>query len=313
MCYDRAMIHYAVQTGRFIKDCPCSPRTVSCGYLNLNLHTGCPYRCSYCILQAYLEDSGRPVFYTNISDLETELGELAAQRQNIRIGTGELTDSLAYDPQTQTSRKLLRIFQAYPDMVFEFKTKSVHIRHLMTHPGAIRNIVVSWSLNPQPLVRREEKKTPSLNRRLKALGEIQERGYRVGIHLDPLLIVPRYRSLYRDLIRSLARTIRPDRIAWWSLGALRFPHPLREKIFQHPRSRLFAGELVRGYDDKYRYFKPLRIELFSFVRDQIYRQISRDLPLYLCMEDKETWREIFPGISPRRENINRLLYQSVLG
>ena len=83
----------AVQKGAFIKHCPCSPGAVPCGYFNLNLQTGCPFACSYCILQAYLEDKTRAVFYTNWLDLEDELQKFLAVNKEVRIGTGELSDS----------------------------------------------------------------------------------------------------------------------------------------------------------------------------------------------------------------------------
>ena len=58
---------------RFVKHCPCSPGAVPCGYFNLNLQSGCPFDCSYCILQAYLDDKEQAVVYTNWADLEAEL------------------------------------------------------------------------------------------------------------------------------------------------------------------------------------------------------------------------------------------------
>ncbi|MEN8154555.1 MAG: hypothetical protein ABFR75_11095, partial [Acidobacteriota bacterium] len=79
-------------------------------------------------------------------------------------------------------------------------------------------------------------------------------------------------------------------------------------------SRLFYGELIKGYDNKYRYFKPLRRELFRFVRDEIRSNVGAvgEPPLlYLCMEDREMWEDIFPEINPDPEQINRLLYENV--
>ena len=93
------MIEYRIQKGNFIKHCPCSPETVPCGYYNLNLHTGCNFGCSYCILQAYLETKD-PIFYTNIDDMERELEAFAPDHPYLRIGTGELSDSLAFEPLT---------------------------------------------------------------------------------------------------------------------------------------------------------------------------------------------------------------------
>ena len=301
------------KNGPFIKHCPCSPGAVACGYFNLNLQSGCPFDCSYCILQAYLEDKNRAVFYNNWTALETELQEFLATNKEVRIGTGELSDSLAYEKILPGAARILELFQGFPETVFEFKTKAVAIRALLEAKEVPANIVVSWSLNPAPLIRREEPLTPSLPRRLRALAAVQAKGFAIGIHFDPLILFPGWQVHYRELIRSLSRVIDPGRVAWWSLGALRFPAELKKHIFRHRESQLFWGELIEGQDKKYRYFMPLRLELFRFVRDEIRARLSRHVPFYLCMEDQDTWKEIFPELPADEKEINRYLYGSAMG
>lgn len=305
------MIKFAEQKGKFIKHCPCTPDVVPCGYYNLNLHTGCPYCCSYCILQAYLETTA-PIFFTNFADMETELAEISQTQKYLRIGTGELTDSLALDPRTGYSHKILAIFEKFPHIVFEFKTKSAHVENLLSYKKVLKNIVVSWSLNPREFIEREEQLTPDLTSRLEAMAKVQARGYKIGIHFDPIVIFAGWQAAYLELVQEIARIIEPPRIAWWSLGALRFPYAMREHIFKHPHSRLFEGELIKGHDGKYRYFKPLRLELFRYMKQIIRANIPGEVPLYLCMEDKEVWEEIFPEIEPREEIVNKYLYESAL-
>jgi spore photoproduct lyase len=280
---------------------------VPCGYYNINLHTGCPFDCSYCILQAYLETT-EPVFFTNFEDLEKELLDISAVQKHLRIGTGELSDSLALDHQTDYSRKILSIFEKFPHILFEFKTKSVHVENLLKYENALKNIIVSWSLNPREVIEREERLTPDLGSRLKALAKVQNHGYKIGIHFDPIIIFTGWKTAYEELVKEIAGVIDPAKIAWWSLGALRFPYSLREHIFKHRDSRLFDGELIKGHDGKYRYFKPLRLELFHFIKEKILEHISPDVPLYLCMEDREVWQDVFPEITPNEEAVNRYLY-----
>jgi spore photoproduct lyase len=302
----------ALQKGAFIKRCPCSPGAISCGYWNIHLQSGCPFDCSYCILQAYLEDKDQGVFYTNWADLGIELQSFLAKNSAARLGTGELSDSLAYEAAYPVAARIVDIFRDYPQAVFEFKTKSDAIRSLLAVREPPPNIVVSWSLNPAALIRGEEHRAPSLARRLRALEAIQAKGYAIGIHFDPLVLFPGWQEHYRRLIRSLARVIRPGRIAWWSLGALRFPPQLKPHIFRRPRSQLFWGELVEGADGKYRYFTPLRLELFRFIRDEIRARLSGPVPLYLCMEDAGAWEEIFPEMKADEATINRRLHQAAL-
>lgn len=317
------MIRFEEQKGKFIKHCPCTPEVVSCGYYNINLHTGCQYRCSYCILQSYLE-SMEPVFFTNIDDMKKELLEISKTRKFLRMGTGELSDSLALEPQINFSRKILSIFEKFPDVVFEFKTKSTHVENILNYPGArgpyiqlncekkMKNIVVSWSLNPQEVIEREELLTPNLLSRLKAIETVQKKGFKIGIHFDPILIFNGWKAAYSNLIKEMSKIIVPTNIAWWSLGALRFPYSLRDYIFKHCDSHLFEGELIKGYDGKYRYFKPLRLELLHYIKKKISTLISNNIPFYLCMEDKEVWEEVLPELSPIEEDVNKFLYESAL-
>jgi spore photoproduct lyase len=306
------MLKETVQKGAFVKHCPCSPGAVPCGYFNLNLQSGCPFDCSYCILQAYLEDKDQGVFYTNWTDLKTELQNFLADKKKVRIGTGELSDSLAYEAVHPVAGRILELFRDFPEAVFEFKTKSDSIRSLLDVKEPPQNIVVSWSLNPQAIISGEEHRTPPLAQRLQALDAIQAKGYAVGIHFDPLILFPGWQEHYRELIRTLSRVVRPQRIAWWSLGALRFPPALKPHIFKHPDSQLFWGELIEGEDKKYRYFMPQRLELFRALRDSIRADISEHLPLYLCMEDACVWKEILPGLAAEEGSINRYLYAAAM-
>ena len=91
------MLKEAVQKGAFVKHCPCSPGAVPCGYFNLNLQSGCPFDCSYCILQAYLDDKDQGVFYTNWADMEAELRNFLAANRDGAHRHGELSDSLAFE------------------------------------------------------------------------------------------------------------------------------------------------------------------------------------------------------------------------
>jgi spore photoproduct lyase len=305
------MVQYKRFKGSFIKHCPCSPGAVSCGYLNINLHTGCPYHCTYCILQVYL-DTKAPVFYTNLADLRQELQAVSKKQSHIRIGTGELSDSLAWDNTTRYSGKIIEIIDQFPDIIFEFKTKSTNIHHLLAQPRALKNIVVSWSLNPQVIIDTEEIKTPSLQARLQAMKAVQERGYRIGIHMDPLIYTPGWQPAYEKLVKTLATSIRADKIAWWSLGALRFPPQLRPAILKNKHSMLFYGELIKGFDGKFRYYRPQRLELFNVVIRAIQRYFSRDIPLYLCMEDAACWAAVLPHLKGEEGWINQYLYQSAM-
>jgi spore photoproduct lyase len=65
---------------------------------------------------------------------------------------------------------------------------------------------------------------------------------------------------------------------------------------RRPSSRILDGEFVTGLDGKLRYFKPIRLELYGWLRE-ILDAWSRDLGLYLCMESDDVWSHAL-GWSP---------------
>jgi len=100
--------------GSFLKKCPgISPGMVCCNYYVVNLAKNCIYDCSYCFLQDFLGNNPMQVAYVNVEDLLVELEEVFTQYpdRNFRVGTGELTDSLALDAIVPYTTYLLPFFQ----------------------------------------------------------------------------------------------------------------------------------------------------------------------------------------------------------
>jgi spore photoproduct lyase len=64
-----------------------------------------------------------------------------------------------------------------------------------------------------------------------------------------------------------------------------------------PNTRIFLGELFPGRDGKFRYLMPIRVEMYRKILGWL-RDANSDLFVYLCMESKEVWDQVF-GWSPR--------------
>jgi len=293
------------QKGDFIKPCPCTPHYLGCRYVTINLDLNCPLDCTYCILQLYLSNPLLTVF-VNTPDLWLELDAFLGRRQGgppVRIGTGELGDSLALDPITERSRELVPYFRQHPEALFELKTKSTHIQNLLTIDPA-PNIVIAWSLNAPAVAQEDEGGAPPVSERIEAARRVVEQGFRTAFHFDPLIRHPGWKEGYAGVIRQLSARIPSDRIAWISLGALRFPPALKEIMAQrHPDSRLLYEEFIRGLDGKFRYFKPHRLEMLCFTAERLREGLGREVPLYLCMESGEIWRRVLKKEPAGEEDI----------
>ncbi len=287
--------------GNFVKPCPGTADSYRCcNYLVVNETTNCPIDCTYCILQGYINNPAITI-YTNYRKILDEIQQLSKSNLNrvLRVGTGELTDSLALDPLTRLSEKLIAKVQQLPNVILELKSKTDNIGHLLNlNP---QKVVLSWSLNPEEYVQSDEHKSDNLFKRLTAAKQAGEKGFMLGFHFDPILYFPNWKKAYIQLISQLSEQVNPDRIAWISMGSLRYPPHLKEIIRKRfPHSKIFSGDQIKGLDGKTRYIRPLRKMMYRFILQNIREKLG-DVFVYFCMEDERMWEDVI-GKKPMNNN-----------
>lgn len=297
--------------GKLLKSCPGTRHYFCCGYRILHFGTQCTLDCTYCILQAYLNQPNLRLFGNTDEMLQELADELEGNGDRLyRIGTGEFTDSLLLDPLTEFSRVLVPFFAKTRNAVLELKSKTDFIGNLagLEHNG---RTIAAWSLNSEQVRRHEEPKGASLSERLRAARRCAEQGYFLAFHFDPLLEYPDWRSGYSDIVDRLFDAVDPKRVVWISLGAFRFMPELKQIIQErHPRSKIPYGEFIRGLDGKMRYFREIRVELYSHLAEKI-RAADPELCVYLCMEGEDIWTDSL-GFSPEsRGGLANMLDEAV--
>jgi spore photoproduct lyase len=280
------------------KPCPCSPGVVSCGYHNANLGFGCPFECTYCFLQNYTNAPGIVL----PADLDDFFDAFKGYRSDIRLGSGETTDSLVYDDLTGFSARIVEFFRPYPQSTFEFKTKSDNIQGLLSVKAA-SNIVVGWSLNPQEIINSEEHFTASLDKRLEAARRCVAHGYRVAFHFDPVIYFKGWEALYEDVVARLFKAVPAESMAWISVGALRMTRQ-QKKIIENrfPRNTILDAELLTAEDGKLRYSRDVRVDIYTKMLSWIRSRASGATKIYLCMEMEGLWSNIIQEKLPRKRS-----------
>ncbi|HEX9444752.1 MAG TPA: radical SAM protein, partial [Candidatus Binatia bacterium] len=208
--------------GEFLKKCPGSDGQVCCNYFVINFASNCSMDCSYCYLQEYLADNPALKVFGNVDDLIAEADAMLGRHRKFffRIGTGEITDSLALDPYIGFSAEVVPFFAEQPNVLLELKTKSDCVDGLLGLDPKDR-VVVSWSMNPQRVIDADEHGTASLEERLSAARRCQAAGYRLGFHFDPMVEYPGWESDYRDMVEKIFAAVDHKRVSWVSLGVLR--------------------------------------------------------------------------------------------
>jgi spore photoproduct lyase len=250
--------------------------------------------CSYCFLQEYLANNPTLKVFTNVADLLREVAAVVDRQpwRQFRIGTGELSDSLALDPVLGFSGDLVPFFAERKNVLLELKTKSDCVDGLLALDPKDR-VVVSWSLTPPEIVEREEHGTASFSARLAAARRVQMAGYKLGFHFDPLIESPGWEEGYRDIIAGIFSALDPRRVAWVSLGSLRLTPVLRATMRRRfPQTRLLSGEQVPCADGKWRTFQALRVKMYRALAGWL-KQAAPQVPLYMCMETAPVWEKVF--------------------
>lgn len=292
------LMHYP---GRFLKSCQGSGAEMCCNYFVASYAWNCHFECTYCVLQSYLSNNAIYIC-TNIEAFMADIHETLRQYPDrvFRIGTGELADSLALDHITAYSKRIVPFFGSYPNGILELKTKSNQIANLedLDHSG---HTVISWSLNSHRICGSEERKAASLEERISAAVQCQKWGYKLGFHFDPIVYYPGWETEYYDVVKELFASINPAKVAWISLGALRFTPHLRESVQKrYTDSKLPYGEFIPGHHGKLRYFRPIREEIYRKMVDWI-REEAPQVFVYLCMESRLVWKKSFEVV-PRDAN-----------
>jgi spore photoproduct lyase len=307
-------LHVAPKKGKAFDQCASlDHRYICCGTHVLRALSNCPYECSYCFLQDYLTDSTTWV----IGESERLLDEVREKTARhpwrfFRVGTWELGDSLALEPLVGTAQELVRGFAAMPNALLELKTKSDTVDGLLDLPHNGRT-VVSWTMNPEAVVRTEELRTASVEARIGAMRNVAEAGYPVGIHFDPIILHEGWEEAYEGLVERIFEAASPERVAWISIGSLRFNPEMKRAIeANYPGSRITSAEMVLGDDGKMRYVKPIRLQLYDHVYRAIRRHAGGEVFVYLCMERPEVWERVF-GESPRSVGHHDYLFTKSLG
>ena len=204
----------------------------------------CLYDCRYCFLQGMFR-SANYVWFVNHEDfaaaIDEEVTKADAAGESMCFFSGYDCDSLGMEGVTGFAEDFVERFADWPSATLELRTKSVGVRCLLEREP-LENVVVAFSLSPGEVAAAVEHKAPSVARRLKAMRELAEAGWRIGLRLDPLIDFANFEGSYRQLVEEIFSAVPVDAVHSATFGPLRFPKEMLRKMEQmYPREPLFAA------------------------------------------------------------------------
>ncbi len=245
----------------------------------------CIYECEYCYLQGYFETPDLVIF-VNHDEIIKEMESIVAKHPTCWFHAGEFSDSLALSHMTNELSIYFKFFKKFSDSKLELRTKSTNIKILLKE-SPLKNVITTFSLSPSSVTKELDKKTPSLNHKLRAINELHKSGFPIGIHLDPIVYSENFQKDYETLLDKLAEAIPLDLVNYFSLGVVRFTKDVYKEVKRnYPDSVIHKQELIKGHDQKVKYPRPLRIWILNQVKKMALQRRAIKESIYLCMENE---------------------------
>ncbi len=235
----------------------------------------CIYDCRYCFLQGMYR-SAFYVLFVNYEDFFSQINKTINEQpeRQVYFFSGYDCDSLALEPVTGFADSFLPLFREHKNSVIELRTKSVQIRNLLRQP-AFDQCVIAYSLSPDNIADTLELKAPGLDKRLKAISQLQQRGWNIGLRFDPVIYQTEFKAVYRQFFQKVFSTVDADQVHSVSLGTFRMPADFFQKMQKlYPQEKLFAAPLTKQ-QKQIAYHPDIDKALMTFCQQEILQYIPK--------------------------------------
>ncbi len=269
--------------------CPVSSsKTRCCNLLTLDVFEGCAYGCSYCSIQSFYDENVIKID----KDFKKKLLNLELDKEKIyHIGTGQSSDSLLFGDSFGALSALLEFARKNQNVILELKSKSNNISTLLKSEVP-KNVICTFSLNPEIIVQNEELFSASLEERIRAAKNLRDKGILVGFHFHPMVVFENFEKEYKKIAQKLLDEFKPGEVVMVSFGTLTFIKSVLKSIRANLKSSKILQMPLTETAGKYSYPLWQKKEMFKMLYNE-FKPWHKEVFFYLCMEDESLWSEVF--------------------
>ena len=192
--------------------CPVfSEKTRCCNLQTLDAVMNCGFECTYCSIQSFYH--GEEIIFQG--NFKEKLDAIKLDPNRIyHIGTGQSSDSLLWGNKNNVLQDLFSWAEKHRNVVLELKTKSANTHFLLDYPVP-PNVICTWSMNAETIVKNEELRTAPLQARIKAARKVADKGILIGFHLHPIVAFQGWEEEYPEMIQQLLSTFTLRKLPWY--------------------------------------------------------------------------------------------------
>lgn len=164
--------------------------------------SGCSAMCLYCYLVCSYNKCSYLRLFVNREEMMDKLVSFSQKADRLTFEIGSNSDLVLENTITGNLPWVIERFAAEGRGRLTFPTKFALTEPLLNldHGG---KTLLRMSLNPETIISKVELGTSALPQRVKALNDVCEAGYPVGILLAPVILLPGWKELYGNLLERL--------------------------------------------------------------------------------------------------------------
>lgn len=248
--------------------------------------SGCRAMCLYCYLVCNYNKCAYLRLFVNREQMMDRLlkkSNAASNPQTFEIGSNSdlVLENIVTGNLPWTIERYAREGKGF----ITFPTKFAMVKPLLglAHGG---KTIFRMSFNPTEIIRRVEIGTSPLDARISALNDMAQAGYRVGLLIAPIILLPGWQQLYAELIEELAdkldEKVKNHGFIEIILMTYSFvQNAINTEAFPHA-VQLFDRDLMTGRGrGKYCYRADVRVEAEAFLRQKLAHQLGSMKILYI--------------------------------
>ncbi len=245
--------------------------------------SGCRAMCLYCYLVCNYNKCAYLRLFVNREEMMARLLRADAKSDRPQVfEIGSNSDLIMENTVTGNLPWTIEQFSqsGKGQLTFPAKFDGVHPILGIEHRG---KVIFRMSVNPQEIVRRVEIGTSNLNARVQALNDVCEAGYRVGLLIAPVILLPAWKRLYGELIDQLAEglsgKVRTTGFVEIILMTYSYVQNAINEDAYPGATQIYDPALMTGRGrGKYCYRSDVRHEAEAFLREKMH-QCLPDMPI----------------------------------
>ncbi|MCR5468308.1 MAG: hypothetical protein K6F37_05040, partial [Lachnospiraceae bacterium] len=187
----------------------------------------CIFDCEYCYLKG-MYPSANIVIYVDLDRVFEEVKEVLKEHP-VYLCVSYDTDLLAMEEFLHYVEKWVNFTKENENLKIEVRTKSANKKALRQLPVCDR-VVYAFTISPDEIISKYERKTPSLKNRLKTARVAKDLGHKIRFCFDPMIYVSNWKSIYKGMLDEVWSAFEPEEIEDISAGTFRISASYLKKM-----------------------------------------------------------------------------------